>query len=279
MKIVFWLFVMFFSMLCAGQENRIYFFDDSVPVNDSTALISIVRDPKTLLAKELNYRIYTDTSFIRKLKDTCYVVVEGGLGKGRTYHECGYDMQFYILSGTKFTYYNHLNFACYEYDLGKGNINLFATSGYQLKVDTITRFPMSAYPEDYFTKDLIGFSSSGEIKQWCYTRNERFPDLYYDGYFKTSILLDSNFTINQNAENFVKTYTNNLEFINWNIPQTAGTKKFENDKQPIEVEIEVYLKKEDYVYFKSFKINPVDFEIPRGSELILIYKKVKKIKN
>src|SRR5574343_287024 len=246
MKIVFWLFVMFFSMLCAGQENRIYFFDDSVPVNDSTALIYIVRDPKTLLAKELNYRIYTDTSFIRKLKDTCYVVVEGGLGKGRTYHECGYDMQFYILSGTKFTYYNHLNFACYEYDLGKGNINLFATSGYQLKVDTITRFPMSAYPEDYFT---------------------------------TSILLDSNFTINQNAENFVKTYTNNLEFINWNIPQTAGTKKFENDKQPIEVEIEVYLKKEDYVYFKSFKINPVDFEIPRGSELILIYKKVKKIKN
>jgi hypothetical protein len=98
----------------------------------------------------LNARIYSDTNFIKQLKESWYVEVEEN-GVGRTYHKCGHDMHFYKLSGNEFTYLNQLNLNCQEYDIGSENLHVLSEFGKPLHIDTLTRIRFNAYRDDLYS--------------------------------------------------------------------------------------------------------------------------------
>jgi hypothetical protein len=105
--------------------------------------------------------------------------------------------------------------------------------------------------------------------------------IYYDRYFKTQIQLDTSFTINQNASNFIRSFTDNLEDINWNISNYSYNPKTENDikiknfvdnKKTCSVEITVYLKTTKFDLFSNYDIKDIYYQIKRGQNLLLFYR-------
>lgn len=261
-----------------GETMRRYFFDDQLTIDDSTALIVLVRDSQTQFARELNARIYTDTNFIKKLKETWYVEYKYE-GQGRSGHLCGHDMFFYKHSGSEFTYLNNLNSNCGISEVGCTNLHVLLESGRPLRIDTLTRIRMNMYKKDIFTEDLIkGYCTNNEIN-WEICSTKKYPRIYYDGYFKTQIILDTTMTVNQNVENFIRLYAKKSERINWNISKNQlSEQEFTNAKKdlvntgPREIEITFYLKMSEFELFKDFDIETIDFDIKSGSELILLYR-------
>src|SRR5690606_38815673 len=74
MKLITSFYFIILSQICFGQFVRDYFFDDRLEINDSTTLVLLVRLPQTKFAQDLNHRIYTDTSFIRKIKESWFIL-------------------------------------------------------------------------------------------------------------------------------------------------------------------------------------------------------------
>lgn len=186
-----------------GQISRVYFFDENLPINDSTSLLVIAENPQTQFAKNLNARIYSDTNFLKKIKESWYVE-ESNAGKGRTYHRCGHDLYFYKLSGDEFTLIKKLNSQCKEFDIGMADIEVLREYGKPLHIDTLTRLRINAYRDDIFTEDLIeSYYINGKGQNWEITKSTRYPKIYYEGYFKTTIPLDSSLSIAENIERFI----------------------------------------------------------------------------
>jgi hypothetical protein len=267
--------LLFLSIHCIGQTRRDYFFDE-LTIDDSTSLVLIIQEPQTQFARELKNRIYKDTTFLRELKENWFTErTDSGIGS--TTHRCGHDLYFYKLSGTEYTYLNQLNSNCGITEVGCTNLNVLAQSGKPLRADTVSRLRMTARKTDLFTDDVFRAYYTADRHYWEYCKTSKFPPMFYEGYFKTTIQLDTNFTINENAEKFIRTFTDDIEGINWNIYDASKAypnklKDFENKKEPCTTKISIYLKKQKFIEFKAFEIIPIAFNIKWGSDLILMYR-------
>lgn len=252
-----------------------YFFDDKLIVNDSTALVILIQEPQTQMAKELGHRIYKDTTFIRKIKNQFYEekLVEDGKTK-EVMNFCGYDMYFYSLYKNELTYLNKLNSNCGISEVSCKDLSILFESGKILSVDTLTSLPKK-FNKSKATlfSDKVITSYFENTQQWDICKTSRFPNIYYDGYFGAEITLDSSFTINQNIELFLKKYTSEIQNINWNVrSNNIEVIKFIRFKESTKIELTVFLTKQSFKPFKSFDIQPI---IPRGlktgRELIIIH--------
>jgi len=276
-KSVFILFFVLLSFTSESQITREYFFNSELQVNDSISLVLIIDRPQSNFAKRINHRIYRDTTFIRYLKENWYY--EYDKKDGYTTKMCAYDMYFYSLSVDKYIYLNHLNSNCGLDKIGVENLNILVQMGEPLEVDTITKIGIWTRKQDLFRNDLT-FAKYEHYKEWDNTKTKKYPIIYYDGYFKTNIKLDTNFTINKNAENFVRNITNDLKGVNWNISEYKKSpyndneikiKKFVEDKKSCTVEIEVYFKASKFETFKEYNIQEINFSIANGHKLLLFY--------
>lgn len=151
--------------------------------------------------------------------------------------------------------------------------------GAPLHADTITKITPWMQKDSLFNKYLIE-ARYENYNEWGNTKTTKYPRIYYDGYFKTKIQLDTNFTINQNAENFIKAFSNDMDGINWNIPKYSDSpdteegfkiKNFVDNKVACEIEITVYFKSAKTHLFTKYAIRDVYFQIKRGNDLLLIY--------
>ncbi len=270
MKIAIAILLIFISIDSIGQIERNNFFDERLTINDSTSLIVLIQEPQTQFARELNARIYSDTNFIRQLKESWYVEVEK-TGIGRTYHKCGHDMYFYKLSGDEFIYLNQLNSNCQEYDIGLENLHVLNDYGKPLHIDTLTRIRFNAYRDDLFVGDLIeSYYINGNGQNWEISKSSRYPKIYYEGCFKTTIALDSNLTIFENIEFFLGKYSDNLDGLNWNIENQGKIADLEKNKTKRALDITIYLKQSKFDLFHEYSIEKVNFSIEHGSSLILL---------
>ena len=276
-KAAFITFIFFAVFNCKSQIVRKYFFDDHMPINDSASLILIIDNPQSKFAKTLNHRIYRDTNFIKYLKESWFI--EYDKSTGHSSHRCGYDMYFYYLSGGKYTYLNCLNSNCKADKIGDNNLNLLLQMGSPLKVDTLTRISVWTDKDSIFNDNLIEARYENH-SEWNNTKTKKYPIIYYDMYFKTKIQLDTNFTINQNAANFIRTFSNDMEGINWNMPKYSYhpsseedflIKDFVDHNIPCEIDITVYFKSSKIHLFKEYDIKEVYFNIKRGRSLLLFY--------
>lgn len=272
MKITITIVLIFISIHTIGQIERTYFFDERLTINDSTSLIVIIREPQTQFAKELNARIYTDTNFMKQLKESWSVEVEGN-GAGRMYHRCGHDMYFYKLSGNEFTYLKKLNSNCQTYDIGSANLGVLSEFGKPLHIDTLTRIPFNAHRDDLFTEDLFeSYYIDGQNQNWECSKATKYPKIYYEGCFKTRIELDSSRSIFENIDLFLGQYTNDLEGLNWDIENQGKIDDLEKNKTKSTLDLKVYLKQDQFEFFSEYTIEKVDFNIERGSSLVLLFR-------
>ena len=276
-KSVFILFSILLSFTSESQMTREYFFNSDLQVNDSISLVLIIDRPQSDFAKRINHRIYRDTTFIKYLKKNWFY--EYDKKDGYATKMCGYDMYFYSLSVDKYIYLNQLNSNCGLDKIGVENLNILLQMGEPLEVDTLTKVGIWTRKQDLFRKDLI-FAKYEYYKEWGYTKTKKYPIIYYDGYIKTNIKLDTNFTINKNAKNFVRNITNELKDVNWNISEYKKSpnndneikiKKFVEDKKSCTVEIKIYFKTSKFETFKKYKIQEVNFSIASGHKLLLFY--------
>lgn len=255
------------SQICFGQFVRNYFFDDRLEINDSTTLVLIVHLPQTKFAQDLNHRIYTDTNFIRKIKESWFTLRDTTL-HGYTSHRCDFDLYFYNSTDSGLIYLNHLNSQCDQDKLGSKSFEILLESGKPLHVDTLTRIGVNSYRANLFNEHLITSFVEGNNEHWGVCRTKKYPRIYYESYFTVQLELDSNFTVIENVEQFLLKHTQNLDGINWNIARSNFKGK---DKIKRSIDVTIYLKSAHFKAFEGFKLVPISFNIERGSSLILMY--------
>jgi hypothetical protein len=251
-----------------------YFFDERLQINDSTSLVIIIEDAQTQMATELGHRIYDDTAFIRKIKTRFYEEKEmvNGLITEEA-HFCGHDMFFYSLSNGKMTYLNRLNSNCGLSEVSCQDLGILFESGRRMRVDTLTSLPKKYRKsrDDLFTENVIR-SHYLNTQSWDICRTSKLPKLYYEGYFKTEITLDTMYSIEQNIENFIRQYSDDLENINWNIwSDNLQIKRFNYLSESTEIELYVYLKKEVFNEFKIFDIQTIVPIVNEDYKLLIYY--------
>jgi hypothetical protein len=263
-----------FTKLCYGQKVREYLFDGNLPINDSTSLVLIFEEAQTEFAKELNHRIYSDTNFIKKIKNEWFY--EYDLEQGRLKHFCDYDMYFYKLEGKSMKYLARINSHCGLSEIKCFDLEDLANNGRPLHVDTLNSISANTQKEELFNSQFVS-SKYINSYEWDICKTNLYPRIYYDGYFKTTIKLDTSYSIEQNIQNFLLQYKQNLNNINWNAwgensDNSYKVKRFETYKESFDLEINIYLFKNDFGLFKDFEIIPIEFQIPDNKRLILMYR-------
>lgn len=260
-----------------GQSGifKEFFFDNRLQINDSTSLVIIIEDAQTQMATELGHRIYDDTAFIRKIKTRFYEEKEmvNGIISGGVTHFCGHDMYFYSLSNGKMSYLNRLNSNCGLSEVSCQDLGILFESGRKLRVDTLTSLPKKYKKsrDDLFTENVIR-SHYENTTSWDICQSSKLPRIYYDGYFKTEIILDTNFTVEQNIKNFIQKYSDDLKNINWNIwSDNIQLKRFNYLRESTKIELFVYLKKEVFNEFKVFDIQTIVPIVNEDYKLLIYY--------
>lgn len=259
-----------------GQSGiyKEYFFDDRLQINDSTSLVIIIEDAQTQMATELGHRIYADTAFIRKIKTRFYEekeMVDGIISE--VTHFCGHDMYFYSLINGEMTYLNRLNSNCGLSEVSCQDLGILFQSGRKMRVDTLTSLPKKYKKSrnDLFTDNVIR-SHYQNTQSWDICQSSKLPRIYYDGYFKAEIILDTNFTVEQNIENFIQQYSDNLKNINWNIwSHNKELKRFNYLHESTKIELFVYLKKKVFNEFKVFDIQTIVPNVNENNKLLIYY--------
>jgi len=74
------------------------------------------------------------------------------------------------------------------------------------------------------------------------------------------------------VESFLSNYSDNLDGLNWNIENQGKIKDLEKKKTKRTLDITIYLKKFKLDLFNEYSIEKVNFNIARGSSLILFHK-------
>lgn len=251
-----------------------YFFDNKLQINDSTSLIVLIKDAQTQMARELGNRIYTDTAFIRKIKNRFYEekeVINGILSE--EVHFCGHDMYFYSLSKGNMTYLNRLNSNCGLSEVSCKDLSILFESGRIMRIDTLTSLPKKYKKsrDGLFTDNVI-MSYFEDTQSWDICQSSRFPKIYYDGYFKLEVILDTSFTINQNIEKLLKQYSDDIQNMNWNVWSTdIEARKFNILNETTKFEVFVYLKRQSFKDFKTFDIQPIIPVINKNNRLLIFY--------
>jgi hypothetical protein len=251
-----------------------YFFDDRLQINDSTSLVIIIEDAQTQMATELGHRIYNDTAFISKIKSRFYEEKE--TVNGIIYEEshlCGHDMYFYSLINGNMTYLNKLNSNCGISEISCQDLDILFESGRKMRVDTLSSLPRKYKKSrnELFTDNVI-WSHYENKQSWDICQSSKFPIIYYDGYFKVEIILDTNFTVEQNIENFIQQYSDDLKNINWNIwSLNKDLKKFNYPHESTKIELFVYLKKKVFKEFKVFDIQRIVPNVNENNKLLIYY--------
>tara|TARA_B100000508_G_scaffold138562_1_gene134930 strand:- start:610 stop:1437 length:828 start_codon:yes stop_codon:yes gene_type:complete len=255
----------------SGAVYKDYFFDDKLKINDSTSLVVFTRNPQTQMAKDLGHRIYSDTNFIRRLKNDFYELKNPYTPE--IVHFCDFDIFFYSYDGHELNYLNKLNSHCDISKINCRNLDVLFRPGSELRVDTLSSFP-ERYKNDkskLFTEDVI-VSYFENTESWDICKNSRLPRIYYDGYAVVNIKLDTALTIEENIKKYIKQYTDDLNDINWNVwSHTEGVREFIEYKQPSNVDLFIYLKKEVFDEFKELDIEKIEPRITENRRLLIFY--------
>ncbi len=277
MKFTLLLILTFSNTFLFGQKVREYFFEN---LSTTDTLVIFSRDPQTEIANQLDNRIYSDSAFLRKIKNEFYEEYEFDQ---KLTHFCGFDLFFYKLSNGKLVFLNELNSTCglSQFACKETGLSLLLESGKYLKIDTLFNTPKSrqVLREKLQHRNVLLWKYSTQL-DWDIRKTSKFPKICYDGYFKTKIVLDTNYSLAENMNYFLLKYTSNCENINWNIRQewnkTEGNsmklKRFERLKESVEIEVEFYLNKTDFQSFKKMKITRIDFKINPDFPLLIFYK-------
>ena len=274
MKHLFHISLFFFIQLAVyAQPTRAYFFDEQLPINASTSLVVFTKEPQSDLARSIQNRIYRDTGFIRSLKENWYEEYDSL--EGKVMHFCGFDLYFYALEGNTLRYLNKMNSQCGISGISCTSLEVLAQKGEVLRVDTLSNISKNIAKSDIFSDNFLTGNYS-DIEEWDICRSSQFPKMYYDGYFKTSMVLDTLLTLEENVERFLEPNTKDFTKINWNIWGSMGEtfyqlKRFEMLHTPCKIELFVYLKKDQFKAFKGFDISLIPFQLSEKDPLFLTY--------
>jgi hypothetical protein len=260
------------------QTIKEYFFKENLPLNDSSGLILIIREPQTEFAKNLNHRIYRDTNFIKIVNESWFQEVKKD--EEKVVHFCGFDMFFYKLEGNNMKFLNRMNSQCDINEINCKNFNILKEYGSPLHVDTLIEIPKSLFKKDLFNSNYL-FSNHINSISWEICKTSKYPRIFYDYYFKTKISLDTSYTINENIENYIKTFTPNFMGINWNswgenvidFEKRIAIKKFIMFNEPCEYELDldVYFTEDRLETFKDIEVIKIDFEIKNKEYPLVIF--------
>ncbi|MEX0598532.1 MAG: hypothetical protein WD512_18770 [Candidatus Paceibacterota bacterium] len=249
-----------------------YFFDDKLKINDSTSLVVFTRNPQTQMAKDLGHRIYSDTNFIRRVKNDFYELRNPLLPE--IVHFCDFDVFFYSYNGHELNYLNKLNSQCNISKINCRDLEVLFQPDSRIRVDTLNSFP-DKYRDDkskIFSENVI-VSYLENSESWDICKSSRLPRIYYDGYTVVNIKLDTALTIEENIKSYIKTYSNDFKNINWNVwSHTDGVQKFTLFNEPSKVDLFIYLKEDVFDDFKEFDIKKIEPRIEENSKLLVFYK-------
>lgn len=254
----------------SGAVYKDYFFDDKLKINDSTSLVVFTRNPQTQMAKDLRHRIYSDTNFIRRVKNDFYELKNPFMPE--IVHYCDFDVFFYSYNGHELNYLNKLNSSCDISKINCRDLEVLFQPGSRLRVDTLSSFPDKDGKSKIFLENVI-VSYFENTESWDICKSSRLPHIYYDGYTVVNIQLDTALTIEENIKNYIKMYSDDLDNINWNIwSHTDDVQKFTLFKEPSKVDLFIYLKEDAFDDFKKFDIEKIEPRITENSKLLIFYK-------
>ena len=81
------------------------------------------------------------------------------------------------------------------------------------------------------------------------------------------------YSVEQNIENFIKVYSDDLENINWNIwSHNKQLAKFNFQHEAVNIELIVYLKRDAFDDFKTFDIQPITPVVNENNKLLIYYR-------
>jgi len=276
MKHLFQISLFFFIQLTGqAQQKRVYFFDEQLPNNTSNSLVVFTKEPQSDLARRIQNRIYRDTGFIQSLKENWFEEYDSL--EGKVMHFCDFDLYFYVLEGNTLRYLNKMNSQCGISGFSCTSLEVLAQKGELLRVDTLTIISENTAKSDLFSNNFLTGNYSNK-EEWDICRSQQFPKIYYDGYFKTSMVLDTLLTLEENVERFLEPNTKDFKRINWNIWGSMGEpflqlKRFEILHTPCTIEFYVYLKQEQFKAFEHFDIHLIPFQLSEKDPLFLTYMK------
>lgn len=256
---------LFFSFGLSAQKvtETIYFFKN-LEIKDSTQLLLVTHRAQTNTAHLLGNRLYSDTSYIRKLKENSYKEIIDGEYEA---HFCGYDMYFYGVYGNEVQFLNAANSQCGLNDLGCETLDTMLFLGAPLHFDTLdigTSFWSSNY--DSILENSI-LTTSHDIVIWDLARNKKYPRFYYDYSFEVILENDSEKSEREIIETYLATITDNLNGVNWHYRyQDSINRIFEGP----EIRFQCYLKDFRKADFEQMNLKPVNKQFdPQNNYLLL----------
>jgi hypothetical protein len=263
----------------SGDVYKDYFFDDKLKVNDSTSLVVFTRNPQTQMAKDLGHRIYSDTNFIRRIKNDFYELRNPLMPE--IVHFCDFDVFFYSYNGHELNYLNKLNSQCDISKINCRDLEVLFQPDSRIRVDTLNSFP-DKYRDDkskIFSENVIVsyFENTdswnfGNSNSWDVCKSSRFPRIYYDGCIVVDIQLDTALTIEENIKNYITKYSDDFDNINWNVwSHTEGVQEFTVFNVSSKVDLFIYLKEDAFDDFREFDIEKIEPRITENSKLLIFY--------
>lgn len=253
-----------------------YFFGSEDFYKENHELIIIVKNPQTEFAENLGSRYYNDTSFIRKISTLFYTEVDTS-NHDISIHSCGYDLYFYAKKNQNLFLIKAVNSSCNVEEIGIidakkqcENLELLATSGSQLVIDTLST---TIYPEtkDSILKDVIYHRNVGIVEgnitseSFYYSGNNNsrnLPKWYYDYFVETSLQLDTSISISQNILNHLleKGIDSVMyENVNWQIDSKIAEDielcELFDYPLPNAIDLKFYITKDMSQYFENDVLN------------------------
>jgi hypothetical protein len=274
MKHLFPFFLFFFIQLTLqAQPKRAYFFDEQLPISQTTSLVVLTKEPQSDLAKRIQNRIYRDTTLIRSLKENWYEEYDSL--EGKVVHFCDFDLYFYTLEGNTLRYLNKMNSQCGTSGINCTSLEILAQKGEKLFVDTLTGISENQTKSSVFNENFLT-GNYNSMEEWDICRSMQFPKIFYDGYIKTRLELDTLLSLLDNVEHFLGNNSKDFSQINWNVWGSMGDmfiklKRFELFHEPCTIELYIYLKREQFKAFEHFDIHLIPFQVYEKEPLFLTY--------
>ena len=252
-----------FRITAQTVTETIYFFQN-LEIREGTQLLLVTNRAQTHTAHLLGNRLYSDTSYMRKLKENSYKEIIDGISE---VHLCGYDMYFYAVNGDEVRYLNAANSNCGLNDLGCEELDTMLFTGTPLYFDTLN-IPGNEWnsKNDSILEKAV-FTTSHWVDHWGIAQSEKFPRFYYDYYFEVVLKNEQGKSRRELIEQYVSTLTDDFNGFNWNYDYDDSINRiFEGP----ESRFQCYLKDFRKSDFTNMELKPVSkvFD-PRDHYLIL----------
>lgn len=273
------LFVLVISCIPTyAQVVRKHFFEKPIPITDSIQLISIVENPESEIGRLLGNRIISDTLLFKKINENWFQEVTKEQADLITF--CLPDIHFFLLKNNQLIYLSGLNSQCSPDNWQCNYIDSLSQYGDKIKTINTSELINNSNKSFLFNENYIGFNLP-YYQAWYYCATNKYPKFYYDYTFKHVLSLNSNLTVKENIENFLRAFKSDLRDINYNAwenclnddDRNLGFKKYLKLGAPCDIEVEVFLMKNDLKHFKKFSPKKIEFPLRSGNQPILYYKK------